>query len=101
MPTPPRYQRRASAADLLFFARPDLWPHRPFLPVTRQAVDCPERQCGLLYDARGVSGTWGYGSTVFLVNLFLLPPTEAAFLALPRCVYDTLDELADDGWTVD
>jgi hypothetical protein len=33
--------------------------------------------------------------------LFLLPPTEAELLASPRHVYDTVDELAADGWSID
>jgi hypothetical protein len=27
--------------------------------------------------------------------------TEEELFALPRCVYDTVDELAGDGWAVD
>ncbi len=54
-----------------------------------------EDQLGLLYDAKGASGTYGHNCTVYLVNLFELPPTEAEFLLLPRCVYDTFAELAD------
>ena len=60
-----------------------------------------EPEFGLLYDAVGASGTYGYSATVFLADLFALPPTEVEFLALPRRVYATVGELADDGWTVD
>ena len=28
-------------------------------------------------------------------------PVLEQFLALPKCVYDTVEELADAGWTVD
>jgi len=101
MNPPALYQRRATARDLHYFAHPELWPHRPFLPVIRQALGDSARQCGLLYDARGVSGLYGFGCTVFLCNLFALPATEAEFLAQPRCVYDTFEQLADDGWSVD
>jgi hypothetical protein len=82
-------------------AQPSLWPRRPFLPVTRRAVGSATCELGVLYDARGVSGTYGYSSTVFRVNLLALPLIEAEFLALPKHVYDTLEELADEGWTVD
>jgi hypothetical protein len=94
------YHRRAGPRDRLFFGRPDLWVLSPFLPLLRYPVGQPP-EYGILYDARGVSGLTGYACTVFLTNLFLLPPTEARFLALPREAYDTLDELAEDGWVVD
>ena len=93
--------RRATAKDLLYFQNPRLWPQYPFLPVRRHPPGNNECQLGLLYDARGVSGTYGLSATVFLVNLFDVPPIEAEFLARPRCVYDTIEELAADGWVVD
>jgi hypothetical protein len=96
-----RYQRLATARDLSFFCDPSLWPQHPFLPVVRRPVGQQEPECGVLYDARGASGRYGYSATVCLTNLFLLPPTEAEFLASPRCAYDTPEELAADGWTVD
>src|SRR5579884_1801563 len=101
MPTTRRWLRRATARDFHFFENPSLWPHYPYLPLTRQAADGHKRQLGLLFDARGVLGRYGFTCTVFLVNLYLLPATEAEFLALPRCVYDTFAELAEDGWAVD
>jgi hypothetical protein len=55
----------------------------------------------VLYDARGVSGTYCYACTVILANMVFLPPTEQQILALPKVVYDTFDEMADDGWCVD
>jgi hypothetical protein len=93
--------RRATARDLCSFQNPRLWPHFPFLPVRRQMSGSGQRQLGLLYDARLVSGTYGFSATVFLVNFFDVPPTEAEFLTRPRYVYDTLEELAADGWVVD
>jgi hypothetical protein len=101
MNPPVRYERRAGARDLHWFAHPELWPYRPFLPVTRQAVGSDARQCGLLYDARGVSGRYGFACTVYLVNVYRLPATEAELLAQPRCVYDTFEQLAADGWSLD
>jgi hypothetical protein len=101
MTTPSVYVRRATARDLRFFQNPQLWVCHPFLPLSRVAQDSKERQLGVLYDARGVSGTYGYACTVFLANMFFLPPTEQQILALPKVTYDTFDELADDGWCVD
>jgi hypothetical protein len=95
------FRKRATARDLLYFAHPKLWPHWPFLPLTRQAPEAKEPELGVLYDARGISGLNGFSATVFLVNLLLLPATEAEFLDLPKQVYDTFEELADDGWGVD
>jgi hypothetical protein len=57
-------------------------------------------ECGVLYDARGASGTFGFSSTIFAVILFMLPNREADLLAGPRYVYDTLEEFVDDGWVV-
>lgn len=91
---------RARAKDIHMFATPSLWPVHPFLPLTRHLPE-NKTECGLLYNARGVSGLYGYGATVFRVNLLDIPVTEAEFLALPRYTYDTFEELADDGWVVD
>ena len=95
------FLRRATAKDLVMFATPSLWPVRPFLPLTRQLPERNQTELGLLYDARGASGLFGYGATVFRVNLLDLPATEAEFLALPHYTYDTFEELADYGWVVD
>jgi hypothetical protein len=66
------YPRRAGPRDLLFFQSPHLWQHYPFLPLLRWACNGAEPECGILYDARGVSGTYGFACTAFLVNLFAL-----------------------------
>jgi hypothetical protein len=87
--------------DLMVMRDPQLWSKWPFLPVIRPSRDGGEAQLGILYDARQVSGTYGFSATVFLVNLFLLPDTEAGLFAAPKRVYDTIDELVADGWTVD
>ena len=92
--------RRATARDMHFFENPQLWPHRPFLPVIRQEPENGQLQLGVLYDARQ-SGAVGYCCTVFLTNLYDLPLTEAELLSVPRLVYDTFDELAGAGWVVD
>jgi hypothetical protein len=91
--------RRAGPRDFLYFHSPSLWKVFPFLPVVRRIDDRVE--CGILYDAEGVSGLFGFRCAVFLTNLFALPRTESALLTGPRRVYDTFDELADDGWYVD
>ena len=84
---------------IVMFASPKRWPCYPFLPVKRRTDNGD--QLGLLYDAIGVSRTYGYKATVFLANLFGLPKTEDELLALPKCVYDIFEELVDDGWIVD
>ena len=101
MKTTRRWVRRATARDMHFFLNPNLWRCYPFLPVTRQAIDDPDKQLGVLFDARGLAGIYGYSSTVFLTNLFSMPRTTPRFLALPKYVYDSFDELASDGWIVD
>jgi hypothetical protein len=100
MSAPTQAARLARQRNLLFFRDPRLWPAWPFLPLMCRRPGC-EEECGLLYDVKGVSGRLGYSATVFLSNLFLLPPTEEEILALPREVYDTPEEVADAGWTVD
>jgi hypothetical protein len=97
--TIPTHSRRATARDFHFFATPSLWNTHPFLPLVRRGPE-DDPELGVLFDARS-HGLHGYDCTVFLTNLFLIPPTVAGLLALPRRVYDSWDELADDGWTVD
>jgi hypothetical protein len=90
---------RERSRNLLFLSSPRLWPAYPFLPLVRRAGG--EDECGLLIDLAGLFGVYGYGSTVFLANLFDLPPTLAGFLALPRRAFDSADEVFDAGWRVD
>ena len=80
---------------------PSLWSVHPFLPVIRRSVVADCQQLGVLYDAVGVSGRYGYTATVWLTNLFLIPKTEAEFFERPKIVYDTFEELVEDGWVVD
>jgi len=87
------------ARHILYFATPALWPCWPFLPVIRRTRGTKE--LGLMYDVVHLTGRTGYSATVFFCNLFELPPTEAEFLALPRDVYDTAEEVALGGWRVD
>jgi hypothetical protein len=71
----------------------------PVLPVVRRTAEV--LQFGLLFDARGASGAYGYSATVFRTNLFVLPATPAALLVLPKEVYDTAEEVYAAGWRVD
>jgi hypothetical protein len=93
--------RQRRAADVWLMAHPERWSAHPFLPLTRRLPDSEELEFGVLYDARGASGLYGYSATVFRTNLVLLPATEREFLQLPRCVYDTWEEVVEAGWTVD
>lgn len=86
--------------NLLYMSRPSLWPHWPFLPLIRQKPG-GEKECGLLYDAFGLSGRTGFSASVLKCNLFCLPPTEERLLALPREVYDTPEEVFAAGWRTD
>jgi hypothetical protein len=87
--------------DRVLFRTPTLWRYWPFLPVLRPHPSGQGQELGVLYDARRASGRYGFSATVWVTNLFLLPPTEEALLALPRHVYDTADEMIDAGWTAD
>jgi hypothetical protein len=94
-------QRLARAELLHLLQTPGLWPHWPILPVIRRTTDSSDVECGVLFDARGCANLYGYSSTVFIANLFALPTTVNELLACPREVFDTAEELADHGWTVD
>jgi hypothetical protein len=60
-----------------------------------------EEECGVLYDAFHDRGLTGYSAAVFLTNLFELPATVAAFLALPHETFDTVEEVYEAGWRID
>jgi hypothetical protein len=81
-------------------SQPELWPVRPFLPLVRRKPGC-EEEYGVLYDLFHSKGQTGYSATVFLTNVFLLPATESEFLALPKEIYDTVDEVYASGWRID
>ena len=87
------------ARHLLFVTTPALWPAWPFLPVIRHARGVTD--LGLMFDARGACGLTGYSAAVFAANLFALPPTVDALLALPRESFDSGEELLANGWVVD
>lgn len=89
---------RSRDRTVLFLCTPALWPQWPFLPVVRRTAAGEE--LGVVFDARTARLT-GRHATVYFCNLFLLPPTLDAFLALPREAFDSAEELADGGWRVD
>jgi hypothetical protein len=99
MPAPLR-RLEGAARDLFFFRSPALWATWPYLPVVRHRAD-GDKDLGVLYDFAHTSGRTGFQCTVFLCNLFLLPPTEDGLLALPREVFDTFEEVSAAGWAVD
>ena len=92
--------RPGGPRDLFYFTHPDRWDLWPVLPVVRRHPD-GAMDYGVLYDFRGTSGRLGLSCAVLLSNVFLLPDTEEALLALPREVYDRPEELLGAGWTVD
>jgi hypothetical protein len=87
------------ARHRLVVSAPALWPAWPFLPLVRRSGDTEE--LGVLFDALGACGLTGYGSAVFLCNVFALPARLDQLLALPKEVFDTADELIQSGWRVD
>ena len=84
---------------LQFVSNPELWQYWPFLPLVRRKGN--EQELGVLYDALHAKNLPGYSCTVFAANLFQLPSTVEEFLALPKEVFDTWEELLAAGWTVD
>ncbi len=90
---------RARDRTVLFLSAPALWPHWPFLPVVRRRPGRAE-ELGVVFDARAARLT-GRSTTVYLTNLFLLPPDLSTFLALPHETFDGADELTAAGWLVD
>jgi len=91
---------RVRRRNLLYLSHPLLWPVYPFLPLIRHRSD-GETDYGLLYDLMGLYEIPGYGATVFLANLLLVPQKLKDFLALPKEVFDTPEELYQAGWRID
>ena len=86
--------------NLEFLATPSLWEHWPYLPLVRRNPG-KEEECAVLCDVLGMIGMPGYSATVFFCNLFLMPSSLDEFLALPKEVYDTPEEIYAAGWRVD
>lgn len=89
----------ARARTLLFLTTPELWQLWPFLPVVRRRDG--QEELGVVYDALHAIGVAGHSCTVWLTNIFMLPPSREALFASPKEVFDTADELVQGGWTVD
>ncbi len=85
---------------LVFLSTHELWDFWPFMPVVRRKPGC-EQEMGVVYDALHAKSLPGYSCTVFLINVFLLPETIEELLKVPHETFDTFDELAEAGWTVD
>ncbi len=83
----------------LILATPATWPVWPFLPVVRRTGG--DEELGVLFDAFGLCRLTGFSASVFLTNLFTLPPSLLELLALPKEVFDTPEELVAAGWRVD
>jgi hypothetical protein len=88
------------ARDLHFLRTPSLWPTWPFLALVRRRPG-QEIEFGVMYDFAGTSGRTGFGSTVFLSNLFLMPQNEDEMILQPREVFDNADEIVAADWRVD
>lgn len=86
--------------DLLSIRTPGPWKTWPFLPTLCRLPD-GEEECGVLFDCWTADRRPGFSATVFLTNIFLIPPCEKDFMALPREVFDTAEEMAAAGWRVD
>ena len=100
MPATSKPPTQSPLRDLHFMGNPALWTTWPFLPLVRRPKP-GEIECGLLFDAQAVCDLTGFRCTVWLTNLFTLPPKLDDFLALPKEVFDTFDELIANGWRVD
>jgi hypothetical protein len=100
MPTIASAECNDRQRNLLYLSTPSLWPAWPFLPLMRRKHG-QEEECGLLFDLLGLTGKTGASATVYLCNLFFVPPRLEDFLALPREVYDTPEEIYAAGWRVD
>jgi hypothetical protein len=102
MSTKPRTDPAERSRNLLFLATPSLWERWPFLPLIRRMQGGEDDyECGVLFDLMGLHGMTGFAATVWMTNLFTLPQTLDDFLALPKEVFDTPEEVFAAGWRVD
>jgi hypothetical protein len=100
MPDANARPRPATARDLRFYRNLSLWTTWPFLPAVRRRPG-QDLECGVLYDCWTAGRRGDYSATVFLTNIFIMPSTGEEFLALPKEVFDTPDEVAAAGRRLD
>jgi hypothetical protein len=86
--------------NLLFLTDPKRWPDWPFLALVRPTGE-DDYDCGVLCDLEGLFSLPGFRCTVFVQNLFLVPPTLKELLELPREAFDNFEELLAAGWRID
>ena len=89
--------REAATKKLLRNPNPRIWPHYPYLPMTKKMGYRPACH---IDNPKGIVLA-GNPTIVRLVNLFLLPDTLIEFLALPFEEYLSVEDLIRDGWLVD
>ena len=86
--------------NLLFLSSPSLWCNWPFLPLIRRRPG-QDQEYGVMFDAMTACEITGFSATVFLTNLLLMPSTLDQFLALPKEVFDSPEEIEAADWRVD
>ena len=73
---------------------PERWIRKEILPLIRPNKDLPfEKELGLIHK--------NDLNIVRLSNIFFFPKTSYEINRVPCIIYDSIDELLADGWTVD
>lgn len=80
--------------DLVGINNENYWPNWPLLPIVRKSN---KAAFGL---ETGIIHSFEKTRVVF-TNLFHLPKTWEGFLELDHVSYNSVEELLEDGWTVD
>ena len=80
--------------DATLIRHPGSWPGWPYLPLTK-AIPNADKQLGTMLAGEG------YGSTIFLVNMYSMPRNKEDFDGLPRKVYNSAEDIVLDGWKID
>jgi hypothetical protein len=97
---PVTIDERERRRNLHFLSHPLLWPQYPLLPLVRSRPGCGV-EYGVMCDLLEVYGIPGYSASVFIANILMLPNKLDDFLALPKEVFDTAEEVFAAGWRVD
>lgn len=95
----PHVGTEVRARTLYLLTHRQEWNHWPYLPMVRRCS--ATRELGVVFDCLAAGGPAGYTCTVWAANLFMLPHRLDQFLALPKEVFDTPEELVAAGWCVD